>query len=171
MKINIGISEKERKEIAAGLGRVLADTYTLYLKTQNFHWNITGPMFQTLHQLFEKQYEELSGAVDLIAERVRALGYPTPATFTEFLKLSSIKETMGVPGAEEMLRILLDGNEKVIYTARALFAVVDKAYDQPTLDLLAERMGAHEKNAWMLRSFLETATEQMQRAEALKAAS
>src|SRR5688572_18209435 len=114
MEINIGIEEKDRKEIAEGLGKLLADTYTLYLKTHNFHWNVTGPMFQTLHLMFEQQYNELALAVDLIAERIRALGFPAPATYSEFLKLSSIKEDKGVPKAEEMIRSLVEGQEAVV---------------------------------------------------------
>lgn len=160
MPINIGIEENERREIAEGLSRLLADTYTLYLKTHNFHWNVTGPMFQTLHLMFEQQYNELALAVDLIAERIRALGFPAPATYTEFSKLSSIKEDEGVPGAQEMIRSLVSGQESVVRTARSIFPVVDNAHDEPTADLLTQRMQVHEKTAWMLRSLLaeETAT-------------
>ena len=155
MKINTGIKEKDRKEIADGLSVLLADTYTLYLKTHNFHWNVTGPMFQTLHLMFEQQYNELALAVDLIAERIRALGFPAPATYADFLKLSTIKENRGVPSAKEMIELLVEGQESVVRTARSLFPVVDKAHDEPTADLLTQRMQIHEKTAWMLISLLE----------------
>lgn len=155
MKVNIGIEERDRKQIADNLSRVLADTYTLYLKTHNFHWNVTGPMFQTLHLMFENQYTELQDAVDVIAERIRALGFPAPATFAEFARLSSIKETDGVPAANDMIRLLLEGHEAVTRTARAAFEVADHVSDQPTADMLTERMETHEKTAWMLRSLLE----------------
>ncbi|MEP7205862.1 MAG: Dps family protein [Casimicrobiaceae bacterium] len=154
-KIDIGIGEKDRKAIARGLSRLLADTYTLYLKTHNFHWNVTGPMFQTLHLMFETQYNELALAVDQIAERIRALGAPAPATYAEFVELSSIKETPGVPKAEEMIRLLVEGQEAVVRTARSIFPVSEKANDEPTADLLTQRMQVHEKTAWMLRSLLE----------------
>lgn len=154
-KIDIGIKEKDRKAIADGLARLLADTYTLYLKTHNFHWNVTGPMFQTLHLMFETQYNELALAVDLIAERIRALGYPAPGTYSEYAKLSSIKETAGVPKATKMLELLVEGQEAVTRTARSIFPLVDKVNDEPTADLLTQRMQLHEKNAWMLRSLLE----------------
>ncbi len=156
MNIDIGIAEKDRAEIAGGLGKLLADTYTLYLKTHNFHWNVTGPMFQTLHLMFEGQYTELALAVDLIAERIRALGFPAPATYGEFGRLSSIKETAGVPKAEEMLRSLVEGQEAVVRTARSIFPIAEKASDQATADLLTQRIQLHEKTAWMLRSLLET---------------
>ena len=152
--INTGIEEKERKEIAAGLSRLLADTYTLYLQTHNFHWNVTGPMFQTLHLMFETQYTELALAVDLIAERIRALGFPTPATYAEFTELASIKETKGVPSAEKMIEILVDSQEAVVRTARSIFPIVEKSHDEPSADLLTQRMQIHEKTAWMLRSLL-----------------
>ncbi|MBW4639950.1 MAG: DNA starvation/stationary phase protection protein [Gloeocapsa sp. UFS-A4-WI-NPMV-4B04] len=155
MPVNIGISEENRKQIAEGLSRLLADTYSLYLKTHNFHWNVTGPMFQTLHLMFETQYTELATAVDLIAERIRALGYPAPGTYGDFAKLSSIPETMGVPKANEMIRMLVEDQEAVARTARSVFPVVDQANDEPTADLLTQRMQLHEKNAWMLRSLLE----------------
>lgn len=155
MPINIGIDEENRKKIADGLSRVLADTYTLYLKTHNFHWNVTGPMFQTLHLLFETQYTELATAVDLIAERIRALGYPAPGTYSDYAKLSSISETPGVPKATEMIRLLVEGQEAVVRTARSTFPVVEQVNDEPTADLLTQRMQIHEKNAWMLRSLLE----------------
>ncbi|MBX3651308.1 MAG: DNA starvation/stationary phase protection protein [Burkholderiales bacterium] len=154
-KIDIGIKDKDRKAIADGLSRLLADTYTLYLKTHNFHWNVTGPMFQTLHLMFETQYNELALAVDQIAERIRALGYPAPGTYADYVKLSSIKETAGVPKAEKMIALLVEGQEAVARTARSVFPVVDKANDEPTADLLTQRMQIHEKNAWMLRSLIE----------------
>ena len=154
MPINIGIGESERREIAEGLSRLLADTYTLYLKTHNYHWNVTGPMFQTLHLMFEQQYNELALAVDLIAERIRALGFPAPATYAEFARLSSIKEEEGVPSAQEMIRKLVEGQEAVARTARTVFPTAEDANDQPTADLLTERMQVHEKTAWMLRSLL-----------------
>lgn len=153
--INIGINEKDRAAIAEGLSRLLADSYTLYLKTHNFHWNVTGPMFNTLHLMFETQYTELALAVDLIAERIRALGYPAPGTYAEFARLSSIKDAQGVPKAEDMIRELVAGQEAVVRTARAVFAAVEGASDEPSADLLTQRMQVHEKNAWMLRSLLE----------------
>ena len=156
MVIDLGISEKDRAKIAQGLSHLLADTYTLYLKTHNFHWNVKGQMFQTLHLMFETQYNELALAVDLIAERIRALGFPAPGTYKEYAKLSSIKETDGVPAATEMIRLLVEGQEAVARTARKIFPVVDKASDEPTADLLTQRMQVHEKTAWMLRSLLET---------------
>ncbi len=152
--IDIGINENDRKEIAAGLSRLLADNFTLYLKTHNFHWNVTGPMFNTLHLMFETQYNELALAVDLIAERIRALGFPAPATYKQFLKLSSIKEDEGVPSAQEMIRNLVEGHEAVARTARSVFTTAAEANDQPTADLLTERLQVHEKTAWMLRSLL-----------------
>lgn len=155
MKINIGISEDGRKQIAQGLSRLLADTYTLYLRTHNFHWNVTGPMFQTLHLMFETQYTELALAVDLVAERIRALGFPAPGTYSEFVELTSIREERGVPSANKMIESLVEGQEAVIRTARALFSVVEKNQDEPTADLLTQRMQIHEKTAWMLRSLLD----------------
>ena len=155
MDINIGINEKDRAAIAEGLSRLLADSYTLYLKTHNFHWNVTGPMFNTLHLMFETQYTELALAVDLIAERIRALGYPAPGTYAEFARLSSIKDAQGVPKAEDMIRELVAGQEAVVRTARAVFPAVESASDEPSADLLTQRMQVHEKNAWMLRSLLE----------------
>jgi starvation-inducible DNA-binding protein len=154
MPINIGIGEQERQEIAQGLSKLLADTYTLYLKTHNFHWNVTGPMFQTLHLMFEQQYTELALAVDLIAERIRALGFPAPGTYKEFANLSSISEEDGVPNAEDMIRKLVEGQEAVVRTARSIFPAVERAQDEPTADLLTQRMQVHEKTAWMLRSLL-----------------
>jgi starvation-inducible DNA-binding protein len=153
--VNIGIAERDRAKIAAGLSHLLADTYTLYLKTHNFHWNVTGPMFQTLHLMFETQYNELALAVDLIAERIRALGYPAPGTYREYAKLSSIQETEGVPEAREMIRLLVEGQEAVVRTARGVFPAVEKANDEPSADLLTQRMQVHEKTAWMLRSLLQ----------------
>ena len=141
--------------IAAGLSRLLADSYTLYLKTHNFHWNVTGPMFQTLHLMFETQYNELALAVDQIAERIRALGYPAPGSYTEYAKLSSIKDAKGVPSATKMIAELVAGQEAVVRTARSIFPLVEKANDEPTADLLTQRMQTHEKTAWMLRSLLE----------------
>jgi starvation-inducible DNA-binding protein len=155
--IDIGINETDRKAIADGLARLLADTYTLYLKTHNFHWNVTGPMFQTLHLMFETQYTELALAVDQIAERIRALGYPAPGTYAAYSRLSSIKEEAGVPKADEMIRLLVEGQEAVVRTARSIFPAAEKANDEPTADLLTQRMQIHEKTAWMLRSLLETA--------------
>ena len=153
--IDIGISEKDRRNIADGLARLLADNYSLYLKTHNFHWNVTGPMFQTLHIMFMEQYNELWIALDQIAERIRALGFPAPGTNSEFARLTSIKETAGVPDAREMVRLLVQGHEAVARTARKVFPAVDKANDQPSADLLTQRMQVHEKTAWMLRSLLE----------------
>ena len=153
--IDIGIPEKERGQIADGLSRLLADTFTLYLTTHNFHWNVKGPMFQTLHLMFEQQYNELWLALDAIAERIRALGFPAPGTYAQYSKLSSIKETQGVPEAKEMIAILVSGQEAVARTARKIFPVVDKSSDEPTADLLTQRMQVHEKTAWMLRSLLE----------------
>lgn len=153
--VDIGIPEESRKDIADGLSRLLADTYSLYLKTHNFHWNVTGPMFQTLHLMFETQYNELALAVDLIAERIRALGFPAPGTYSDFAKLSSIEETAGVPKAEEMIRLLVQGQETVAKTARSIFPIAEKVNDEPTADLLTQRLQVHEKTAWMLRSLLE----------------
>lgn len=151
---DIGIQEKDRKEIAEGLSRLLADTYTLYLKTHNFHWNVTGPMFQPLHAMFEEEYTELADAVDLIAERIRALGFRAPGSYREFAKLSSIREEEGAPPAEDMIRLLVEGHQAVARTARSMFQAVERAQDQPTLDLLTQRLQFHEKSAWMLRSLL-----------------
>src|SRR3989338_3175337 len=145
--IDTGIKENDRKEIANGLSKLLADTYTLYLKTHNFHWNVTGPMFQTLHLMFELHYNELWTATDLIAERIRSLGFPAPGTYSEFAGLSSIKEEKGHVEATKMVRLLVNGHEAVIRTSRALFPVVEKAQDQVTMDLLTQRMQIHEKTA------------------------
>ncbi len=155
MAIDIGIKEKDRLKITEGLSHVLADSYTLYLKTHNFHWNVTGPMFNTLHLMFEQQYTELATAVDLLAERIRALDQPAPGSYKQFAKLSTIKEAEGVPAAEEMIAQLVAGQEAVARTARRAFAAAEKGGDQPTADLLTERMQVHEKNAWMLRSLLK----------------
>lgn len=154
MPVDIGIPEGQRKEIAAGLSRVLADTYTLYLKTHHFHWNVTGPMFQTLHLLFETQYTELWTAVDVIAERIRALGEFAPGSYREFAALTSVAESQGVPAAEDMLRQLVTGHEVVVKTARSLFPLVEKSGDEASADLLTQRLQIHEKTAWMLRSLL-----------------
>ena len=155
MNIDIGIDATARKEIATGLSRVLADTYTLYLKTHNFHWNVTGPMFQTLHLMFETQYNELALAVDLVAERIRALGLAAPGTYKQFAQLSAIQEEDGVPRAQDMIRLLHQGHETVARTSREVFRAAEKASDQPSCDLLTQRMQVHEKTAWMLRSLLE----------------
>jgi starvation-inducible DNA-binding protein len=152
--IDIGISEEDRKAIADGLSHVLADTYTLYLKTHNYHWNVVGPMFNTLHLMFEEQYNELALAVDLIAERIRALGEPAPGSYREFAALSSIDEDTDTPDAEEMIRRLVIGQETVARTAREMFDVVERASDESTADLLTQRLQVHEKTAWMLRSML-----------------
>lgn len=154
-KIDIGINEKDRKAIAKGLSELLADSYSLYLMTHNFHWNVTGPMFNTLHNMFMTQYTEQWAALDLIAERIRALGEPAPATYKEFSKLTSIAEVSGTPKALEMVRYLVKAQEATAKTARKLFSLVDKANDQPTADLLTQRLDIHEKTAWMLRSILE----------------
>lgn len=154
-EINIGIAEPARREIAGGLSRLLADSYTLYLKTHNFHWNVTGPMFATLHRVFEEEYTELATAVDEIAERIRALGMPAPGSYQQFAELSSIAEEVGTPNAQEMLRQLLQGQETVVRTAREILPVAEGVGDQPSADLLTQRMQLHEKNAWMLRSLLE----------------
>lgn len=154
MDINIGINPKERKEITEGLSRLLADSYTLYLKTHNYHWNVEGPMFNTLHLMFETQYTELALAVDTIAERIRALGEPAPGSYKAFSKLSSIDEEESVPEAETMIANLVKGQEAVVRTARSIFPAAERANDEPTADLLTQRMQIHEKNAWMLRSML-----------------
>jgi starvation-inducible DNA-binding protein len=153
--IDIGIPDKSRKAIADGLAHLLADTYTLYLKTHNYHWNVTGPMFNTLHLMFEAQYNELALAVDLIAERIRALGYPAPGSYAQFAKMSSIAETETVPSATDMLADLVKGQEAVVRTARKVFPTAEKANDEATSDLLTQRMQLHEKTAWMLRSMLQ----------------
>jgi len=154
MELNLGISTKDRETIAAGLSRLLADSYTLYLKTHNYHWNVTGPMFNTLHVMFEQHYTELATAVDEIAERIRALGVKAPGTYREFAALTSIDEASGNESAEDMIRQLVVGQEAVVRTAREVFPAADAANDEPTADLLTQRMQIHEKNAWMLRSML-----------------
>jgi starvation-inducible DNA-binding protein len=155
MQIDIGINEKNRTDIAEGLGRVLADSYALYLKTHNFHWNVTGPMFQTLHIMFEQQYTELATAVDELAERIRSLGAYAPGSFSAYAELSSIPEEKGVPAAKDMISQLVEGHETVIKTARSLYPLCDEADDDATADLLTARIQIHEKTAWMLRSLLE----------------
>ncbi|MEO1419876.1 MAG: Dps family protein [Pseudomonadota bacterium] len=155
MDIDIGIDKADREAIAEGLSRLLADSYTTYLKTHNFHWNVTGPMFATLHTLFETQYTELSTAVDEIAERIRALGVFAPGSYAAFSKLSVIEEETGNPDAKSMLEQLVAAQEAVARTARTVMPLAEKASDEPTADLLTQRMQIHEKNAWMLRSLLE----------------
>ncbi len=155
MDIDIGINEKDRAKIAGGLSKLLADSYTLYLKTHNYHWNVTGPMFNTLHLMFETQYTELATAVDLIAERIRALGHVAPGSYKAYAKLTKITEDDDVPAATQMIKNLVTGHEQVAKTARELFPVADKASDEPTADLITQRLQVHEKTAWMLRSLLE----------------
>ena len=155
MKIDTGISETDRKAIAEGLARLLADSYTLYLKTHFYHWNVTGPLFNTLHLMFEQQYTELALAVDEIAERIRALGHVAPGSYRAFGALTEIGEDEGVPPAMEMIRNLVIGHETVVRTARSIFPLADAAHDEPTADLLTQRMQVSEKTAWMLRSMLE----------------
>ncbi len=152
--IDLGMDDKQRRAIAGGLARLLADTYTLYLKTHNFHWNVTGPQFNSLHLMFEAQYTELSLAVDLIAERIRALGEPAPGSYSAFAALATIEEAEGNPAAAEMVRILAEDQLSVVRTARAVFPLADAAHDEPTADLLTQRMQVHEKTAWMLRANL-----------------
>lgn len=156
LAINIGIGDKDRGAIAGGLSRLLADTYTLYLTTHNFHWNVTGPMFNTLHAMFMAQYTELWNAVDPIAERIRSLGHPAPGSYAQFGQLASVPDAPAVPPkALEMVRILVEGHEAVARTARSIFPLADKAADEPTADLLTQRLTVHEQAAWMLRSLLE----------------
>ncbi|MDD3354680.1 Dps family protein [Zoogloea sp.] len=155
MTMDIGISEADRRKIAKGLSELLADSYTLYLMTHNFHWNVTGPQFNSLHTMFMTQYTEQWNALDIIAERIRALGFPAPGTYKEFVKLASIQEVEGVPKATDMIRHLVAAQEATARTARKLFPVVDEANDQPTADVLTQRIDIHEKTAWMLRSLLE----------------
>ncbi len=157
MDINIGLSLEQRQEITSHLARLLADTYTLYLKTHNYHWNVTGSQFNTLHTMFEDQYTELATAVDDIAERIRALGLPAPGSYSEYNGLTSIDEASGGEDSSEMLRQLVIGQETVARTARDGFPAADDANDQPSADLLTQRMQVHEKNAWMLRSMLDAA--------------
>ena len=154
MNIDIGIPEEKRKIIAQGLGRLLADSYTLYLKTHNYHWNVTGPQFRTLHLMFEEHYTELAQAVDMIAERIRSLGEPAPGSYTEFAKLTSVKEETGLPSANEMVKNLVIAHETTAKTARAVFPSASEGNDEATLDLLTQRIQLHEKTAWMLRSLL-----------------
>ena len=154
MELNTGINQADREAIAAGLSRLLADSYSLYLKTHNYHWNVEGPQFNTLHQMFEDQYTELATAVDEIAERIRALGVKAPGSYTAFSSLTAIEEGSGSEAAEEMIRQLAIGQETVVRTAREAFPAADAAHDEPTADLLTQRMQIHEKNAWMLRSML-----------------
>jgi starvation-inducible DNA-binding protein len=153
--IDIGISDKNRQQIADGLSILLADSYTLYLTTHNFHWNVTGPMFQTLHVMFMGQYTELWNALDLIAERIRSLGHFAPGTYAEYAKLTNLKEPKGVPKAKEMIKMLVQGHEAVAKTARSIFPAAEAGADEGTLDLLTQRIQLHEKTAWMLRSLLE----------------
>jgi starvation-inducible DNA-binding protein len=153
--IETGIEAPDRKAMADALARLLSDSYVLYLKTQNFHWNVAGPMFPMLHTMFEQQYTELAAAVDLVAERIRALGHPAPGSFAQFARLSSIKEELGVPHAEAMIQQLVEGQEALTRTARSAFPFAERAGDQVTMDLLTQRLQVHEKNAWMLRSLLE----------------
>lgn len=155
MKIDIGISEVDREKLAKALSALLADSYTLYLKTHFFHWNVTGPMFQTLHLMFETQYNELALAVDLIAERIRSLGHAAPGSYVAFARLSSVKESEEVPKATDMIKQLVEGHETVVRTARSLMPIADEAHDEATADLVTQRLQLHEKTAWMLRSLLE----------------
>lgn len=152
--VNIGLSESDRANIAKGLSRLLADTYTLYLKTHYFHWNVTGALFHSLHAMFEEQYTELAIAVDEIAERIRTIGYPAPGSYSEFAELASIKETRGVPEAKDMVNLLVEGNEAVVRTAREILPIASDADDESTVALISDRMRIHEKTAWMLRSML-----------------
>lgn len=153
-KIDIGITEKQREAIADGLKVLLADSYTLYLQTHNFHWNVTGPQFRDLHLMFEEQYTELADAVDLVAERIRTLGVNAPGTYKAFVALSNIEETEGVPSAEEMLTILTKGHEQIVKTCRAVLKPAQDGDDESTVSLVSDRMRLHEKTAWMLRSML-----------------
>jgi starvation-inducible DNA-binding protein len=155
MNIDIGIPERDRAKIADGLSRLLGDTFGLYLKTHNFHWNVEGPMFNTLHLMFMEQYTELWNALDEIAERIRSLGYPAPGTYRQFEQLSKIEDTEGVPDALDMVRLLVRGHETVARTARNVFGAAEKGNDESTADLLTQRLQVHEKTAWMLRSLLK----------------
>ena len=155
MDIDIGISKEDRAKIVHGLSRLLADSYTLYLMTHNFHWNVTGPQFNSLHTMFMTQYTEQWNALDIIAERIRALGFPAPGTYKEFVSLTAIKEVDGVPKAQEMVKLLMNAHETITRTTREIFPMVEKANDQPTADMLTQRLDVHEKTAWMLRSSLE----------------
>ncbi|PSO53863.1 MAG: DNA starvation/stationary phase protection protein [Cyanobacteria bacterium QH_8_48_120] len=153
--VQIGINDQDRQEIAHGLSRLLADSYLLYLKTHNFHWNVTGPQFHSLHEMFEEQYTELAQAVDTIAERIRTIGYQAPGSYSEFGELASVQETRGAPEAQEMVRLLVEGNETVVRTAREVLSAAERANDESTTDLLMKRMRTHEKTAWMLRSTVQ----------------
>ena len=153
--MDTGISPKDRAAIAKGLSHLLADTYVVFLKTHNFHWNVEGPMFQTLHVMFMEQYTEAWNAIDLVAERIRSLGHYAPGTYREYLELARVTETPGHPQATQMVRLLIEGQEAIVKTAREVLPLAEKADDQPTLDLLTQRMQVHEKNAWMLRSLLK----------------
>ena len=154
MQVNIGLNDEQRAAIAEQLARLLADSYSLYLKTHNYHWNVTGPQFSALHLMFEQQYTELATAIDTIAERIRALGIAAPGSYSEFARLTAIEEAKGGENAEEMVRQLVIGQETLARTAREAFPTADQANDQPTADLLTQRLQIHEKNAWMLRSML-----------------
>jgi starvation-inducible DNA-binding protein len=154
-EIEIGIDPSDRRAIADGLATLLSDTYALYVKTQNFHWNVTGPMFRALHEMFDEQYHELASALDEIAERIRALGEMAPGSFSQFSKMTSIDEETGTPAAEDMVRQLVTGHEAVVRTGRNVFTTAEEAGDQVTMDVLAARMQVHEKQAWMLRSLLQ----------------
>ena len=155
LPIDIGINQQDREQIAQGLSKLLADSYALYVKTHNFHWNVTGPMFQTLHMMFETQYTELAEAIDIIAERIRALGYSAPGSFSEFQRLTSIKDAEGTLSADEMIRQSVEGQETVVRTAREIIPIAAKANDEPTADMVTERMQVHEKTAWMMRSLIQ----------------
>ena len=152
--IDTGLKPKERADVARELSKALADSYALYLKTHGYHWNVRGPEFFSLHNLLEEQYREIWAALDEIAERIRALGFPAPGTYADFARLSSIKEEEGVPNAQDMIKLLVQGQEAVVRTARGIFPLLDKVSDEPTADLLTQRMQVHEKTAWMLRSLL-----------------
>jgi starvation-inducible DNA-binding protein len=153
-KINIGIDQKERKELCKALGTFLADTYLLYLKTQNYHWNVTGKMFQPLHSLFEEQYQDMARAIDKIAERIRALGEYAPGSFSSFSRLSTLKEENSIPSSDEMIHYLITGHEHIITNAREMLSICESCEDEVSADLLVQRMQIHEKNAWILRSLL-----------------
>jgi starvation-inducible DNA-binding protein len=153
-EVNIGIKEKDRKAVCRGLSKLLADSYLLYLKTQNYHWNVTGIMFSPLHNLFEVQYKEMASSIDSVAERIRALGEFAPGSFSSFIKVASIKEENSIPTAEEMIQNLVQGNQALVSTAREIITLTDNCEDDVTADLLVGRMQIHEKNAWMLRSML-----------------
>lgn len=155
LPIDIGINQQDRERIAQGLSKLLADSYALYVKTHNFHWNVTGPMFQTLHVMFETQYTELAEAIDIIAERIRALGYSAPGSFSEFQRLTSIKDAEGQLSADEMIRQSVEGQETVVRTAREIIPIATEAKDEPTADLVTGRMQVHEKTAWMMRSLIQ----------------